>query len=215
MSHPSRAWSIRHRLEAISFESVLGLLDSSRVTLAVVFGIPVAIGLVVALGLRRSTPALAMVAGSLVVAGIAVLAAWAVLQPAGQEPTGAIAPPPATGGGGAGGGGGSPGNLSCRPGGTSVQETARGLAFEQTCLAAPADQAFTIEFDNQDAGTAHNIHIFSADPARDPNARSLFAGDLVTGPATATYEVSPLPAGRYFFRCDVHPTQMMGGFVLA
>lgn len=191
---------------------MLGLLDSSPVTLAVVFGIPVALGLVVALGTRRGTPAVALLAGSLVVAGIAVLATWAILQPAGQEASGSTASPPGAGGGGPGS---PPVNLSCTPSGTQLQETARGIAFAETCLAAPADQPVTIEFDNQDAGTAHNIHIFSADPREDPNARSLFSGELVTGPDRATYEVPPLPAGRYFFHCDVHPTQMVGGFVVA
>jgi plastocyanin len=188
---------------------VLGLLDSSRVTLAVVFGIPLAIGVVVALGLRRRTPTLVLVAGTLVVAGIAVLAAWAVFQPAGPQAAGSTAPSP-----GAGGPAPQPVSLSCSPSGTRLQEVAKGIAYEKKCLAAPAGQAFTIEFDNQDAGTPHNIHIFSADPSKDPNAGSLFSGELVTGPATATYEVRPLAAGRYFFHCDVHPTQMVGGFVV-
>jgi plastocyanin len=188
---------------------VLGELDSSRVTLAVVFGIPVALGLVVALGFRRGTPAVALLAGSLVVVGIAVLATWAILQPGGQEASGSTASPPA------GGSVSAPVNFSCTPSGTQLQETARGIAFSETCLAAPAGQLITIEFDNQDAGTAHNIHIFSADPRTDPNARSLFTGDLVTGPDRATYEVPAQPAGRYFFHCDVHPAQMVGGFVVA
>jgi plastocyanin len=189
----------------------LGLLDSSRVTLAVVFGIPVAIGLVVALGMRRNTPVLALLAGALAVAGIAVLATWAVLRPGTEGARGGAAPGP----GGGGGGGGQPVDLSCAPRGTELRVTARGIAFQPGCLAAPADQAFTIELDNQDAGTTHNVHVFAADPAGDPNARSLFEGELVTGPDTATYEVPAIPAGRYFFRCDVHPTQMRGGFVVA
>jgi cupredoxin-like protein len=192
---------------------VLALLDSSRVTLAVVFGIPLAIGAVVALGVRRSTPAIALLAGSLVVAGIAVLAVWAVFRPAGPGAaagSGAGAPPPTQGGGQPGGV-----SFSCTPSGTQLQEVAKGIAYQKTCLAAPAAQPFTIEFDNQDAGTPHNMHIFAGDPRSDPNARSLFSGELVTGPNKATYQVTALPAGRYFFHCDVHPTQMLGGLVVA
>jgi plastocyanin len=190
---------------------VLGLLDSSRVTLAVVLGIPLALGVVVALGTRQRTPALALLAGTLVVAGIAVLATWAVLQPASQKAAGSGAGGPTSGSGGPAT---EPVSFSCSPSGTKLQETAKGIAFEEKCLAAPAGQAFSIEFDNQDAGTPHNIHIFAADPRKDPNARSLFTGDLLTGPGTATYLVQSLPAGRYFFHCDVHPTQMVGGFVV-
>jgi plastocyanin len=187
---------------------VLGLLDSSRVTLAIVFGIPVAIGIVVALGIRRSTPALLLVAGSLVVAAIAVLAVWAVFQP-GTGTAGSTASSP-------GGGVTSPPRLdfSCTPSGPRLQQAVQGIAYQKKCLAAPAGQPITIQFTNKDSGITHNIHIYSADPTADPNARSLFSGPLVAGPATATYRVPPLAAGRYFFHCDVHPTQMMGGFVV-
>jgi hypothetical protein len=192
---------------------VVAVLDSSRVTLAVVFGVPLAIGVVVALGVRRSTPTLALVAGSLLVAGIAVLAVWAVFRPAGPlaaAGSGSGAPPPAQGSGPPGGV-----SFSCTPSGTQLQEVAKGIAYQKTCLAAPADQPFTIQFDNHDSGTPHNMHIFAGDPRKDPNARSVFSGELVTGPNKATYQVTPLSAGRYFFHCDVHPTQMLGGLVVA
>ncbi len=190
---------------------VLGLLDSSRVTVAVVFGIPLAIGVVVALGVRRRTPALVLLAGSVVVAGITVLSAWAVFQPAGRQASGSTATSPAPG---AGGSPSQPVSYACTPSGSRLQETAKGIAFEEKCLAAPADQPFTIEFRNLDPNTPHDIHIYSADPRKDPDARSLFTGTLVVGPKTETYRVQALSAGRYFFHCDVHPTQMFGGFVV-
>ena len=39
--------------------------------------------------------------------------------------------------------------------------------------------------------------------------------DTLVGPGSVTYQVDALPAGSYFFRCDVHPTQMTGTFVIA
>jgi plastocyanin len=37
----------------------------------------------------------------------------------------------------------------------------------------------------------------------------------VTGPTTTTYTfTAPSTPGSYFFRCDVHPTQMTGTFVV-
>ncbi|HYT80489.1 MAG TPA: cupredoxin domain-containing protein [Actinomycetota bacterium] len=190
---------------------VLGLLDSSRVTLAVVLGIPLAIGVVVALGVRRRTPAFVLLAGSLVVAGIAVLSAWAVFQPARQQASGSTVESSAPG---AGGSSAQQVSYSCTPSGTRLQETVKGITYQKNCLAAPADQPFTIEFRNEDPATPHDIHIYSADPGKDPNARSLFKGKLVIGPKTETYEVQPIHAGKYFFHCDFHPTQMMGGFVV-
>jgi hypothetical protein len=146
-----------------------------------------------------------LVAGALLVAGVAVLAVWATFRETSAPAASQGRARPAN----------RPLDYSCAPGGARLEETARGLAFGQTCLAAPTDQPFTVEFDNQDEGTPHNIHIYSADPTSNPNARSLFAGDLVTGPGTTTYQVPALPAGRYFFHCDVHPSQMFGGLVVA
>jgi nitrite reductase (NO-forming) len=99
---------------------------------------------------------------------------------------------------------------SCSPKGTVVTVMAQRTAFSAACLAAPAKKAFTIEFMNMDPGILHNISIYtdsSASPA-------LFTGELVNGPADATYHVPALAPGTYFFRCDVHPTQMFGTFVV-
>jgi plastocyanin len=80
------------------------------------------------------------------------------------------------------------------------------VAFDKDCLAAPAGTAFTIRFDNEDSNT-HNLDIMNG-------GASLFTGDIVVGPKVVSYHVGALPAGVYTFRCDVHPTQMHGTFVV-
>ena len=65
-------------------------------------------------------------------------------------------------------------------------------------------QPFTIDFDNQDSGTPHNIQI------KDAGGTSVFKGDIVTGPIQTSYHVDALAAGTYSFVCDVHPTAMTG-----
>jgi Cupredoxin-like domain len=104
---------------------------------------------------------------------------------------------------------------ACSPSGTVVTVVAKNISFAQHCVAAQANQAFSIDFDNQDAGTPHNIAIYSADPVSHPDAKLLFRGDLTTGPTKTTYHVGAQPAGSYFFHCDVHPTLMSGTFVAA
>jgi plastocyanin len=79
-----------------------------------------------------------------------------------------------------------------------------GYTFDKDCLAAPARTGFTIEFDNQDA-ESHNLDILDQ-----PGGTSLFAGKIIKGLKTVTYTVKPLPAGSYYFRCDVHPLRMNG-----
>ncbi len=104
----------------------------------------------------------------------------------------------------------------CTPSGTTVAITAtltepsQRHAFDKECLAAPADTAFKIEFDNEDS-ELHNVSIYENVGA----STVLFEGKLINGPKKVTYNVKPLPAGTYYFRCDVHFLAMNGTFVVA
>jgi plastocyanin len=105
----------------------------------------------------------------------------------------------------------------CEPEGTALQIAAppgaSATGFDKDCLAAPAGEAFTIEFDNQDT-QPHNVAIYTDSSAATRLGGAQDAGDFILGPATVTYEVDPLEAGNYFFRCDVHPATMTGTFVV-
>jgi plastocyanin len=103
-------------------------------------------------------------------------------------------------------------SASCAPSATTLTLTAKDTRFEPDCLAAPAGQALTIAFDNQDA-LPHNLSLYTADPMVARNVKSLFQGTLVTGPTKTTYSVPALPAGTYYFNCVVHP-KMFGAFVV-
>jgi plastocyanin len=86
------------------------------------------------------------------------------------------------------------------------------IAFDPTCLVAPAGQPFTINFDNQDDAAAtgpHNVAIATDSGYAD----FVFTGDLINGPQKVEYKVDALDAGTYYFHCDVHPT-MTGQFVV-
>jgi plastocyanin len=99
---------------------------------------------------------------------------------------------------------------SCTANGTELTLTASSVAFSTNCLAAPAGEAFTIAFDNQDNGTSHNVAIY---PEGD-GAKAVFTGDVTTGVSSTTYDVPALDAGTYRFQCDVHPTTMNGTFIV-
>ena len=93
------------------------------------------------------------------------------------------------------------------PGATELSLSARNTLFSTRRLEAPAGKPMTITFDNQDAGIVHNIAIYESatgplvDQARSP---------LEAGPITQVLNVPALPAGTYLFRCDAHPTPMVG-----
>ncbi|HEU4571766.1 MAG TPA: cytochrome c oxidase subunit 4 [Candidatus Limnocylindrales bacterium] len=122
---------------------------------------------------------------------------------------GILPPKSATSGGGTpgasgapagGGGGGAPSAAASLPA-ADVTIDAKGIAFVQTSATAPASKPFTIAFDNQDAGTPHNVAIHKDSPT----GQQAFMGEIVTGPKVVVYDVPALAAGTYAFVCSVHP----------
>jgi cytochrome c oxidase subunit II len=104
----------------------------------------------------------------------------------------------------------------CAPQGTQLKISAKDIKFDTNCLAAPAKQPFTIDFDNQDtAGVPHNVDIYTKDPAQGGThlAGAKDVSDTVTAPGQTTYQVDGLDPGNYYFQCDVH-TSMNGVFVV-
>ncbi len=134
----------------------------------------------------------------LVVVAIAITAGW---FPPRSAVGGTAEGSPAPGGSGAPTGSGAPAG-SGAPGDLTV--VAHGIAFNVTTLAAKADAPFHILFDNQDAGTPHDIDILQA------SGTKVFDGKDFPGVAQKTYDVPPLPAGTYKFECSIHPALMNG-----
>jgi plastocyanin len=83
--------------------------------------------------------------------------------------------------------------------GATVHIAAQNIEFDTNHLDAPAGQAFTLEFDNNDPGIPHNVEI------KDASGASRFKGQIVTGPMKVSYQIPALEAGTYMFICDVHP----------
>jgi plastocyanin len=126
--------------------------------------------------------------------GLAIILYLMVFQP---KMSPATTPPPAP-------------TASSSSGVPTVNETAGAITFGSTTLHAPAGTPFDLVFDNQAPGVAHNVAIYTNSSA----STVLFRGALVTGAKVVTYHVLALKPGTYFFRCDVHPSQMTGTFVV-
>jgi len=107
------------------------------------------------------------------------------------------APPPVDGGG------------ECGADGEILLDiVAIGIAWDTSCLVAPAGEAFTVNVDNQDAGIQHNFDLLTEEGGDQIGATAVEAG-----PVQQTLDVDPLDAGEYFYVCDVHPTTMTGTLV--
>ena len=86
--------------------------------------------------------------------------------------------------------------------------SAQNLRFSTDQLVVPAGAKFTLVFENKEP-VPHNLAI-TTQP--DGKGDLLFRHDPITS-STGVFEVGPLAAGTYHFRCEVHPS--MTGMVLA
>lgn len=121
-------------------------------------------------------------------------------SPQGGQPTGPPTGPP-----------------PCEPSGTNLVVAAppgaAGTGFDETCLAAPAGEGFTIDFANDDS-VVHNVNIYTDQSASESLFQEPLAGPIQPGQST-TYDVDPIgDPGQYFFQCDFHPATMTGTFVV-
>lgn len=92
----------------------------------------------------------------------------------------------------------------------TVNLTAQNLAFNMSTITVPAGRQVTVNFNNMDNGIPHNFAVYTSAAATTP----IFVGNIITGPATTYTFTAPSTPGSYFFRCDVHPTQMTGTFIV-
>ncbi len=82
--------------------------------------------------------------------------------------------------------------------------SAKDVKFSTDKLTANAGSN-TFTFNNQDSGVPHNFAIYKDSGY----TQKVGATDIANGPASADLKVDLQP-GTYYFRCDVHPTQMQG-----
>ena len=93
----------------------------------------------------------------------------------------------------------------------TINLTAKGLSFDKSSITVSAGAKVTVNFNNQDSGIPHNFSVYTNSSA----SSTVFVGQIITGPGTATYQfTAPLTPGTYFFRCDVHPASMTGSFIV-
>ena len=84
------------------------------------------------------------------------------------------------------------------------------IKFDKSEVTVPAGQPVTLRADNRDGTIFHNWAAYT-----DKSAKQLIAGtDICAAPCTKDVTFTAPAPGEYFFRCDVHPTQMTGKLIV-
>lgn len=97
----------------------------------------------------------------------------------------------------------------------TINLIAQNMAFNMSTVTVPAGAVVIVNFNNKDT-VPHNFAVYQSGSGSTGTANgTLFQGQIISGPGTATYTfTAPTTPGNYFFRCDVHPTIMFGTFVV-
>ena len=116
----------------------------------------------------------------------------------------------ACGGGGDGGGEDTAPTDGSENGAQVVDIVSNTIAFDRSEIRVAGGDEITIRHDNQDTGMPHNFAIYKTSEANELVA----ATEIELGPVQQELTLEVLEPGEYFFRCDTHPTQMTGTFVV-
>jgi plastocyanin len=88
-----------------------------------------------------------------------------------------------------------------------VELSAADLVFDANVIQAPAGEAFTISFTNNDTAP-HNVSVYTEE-----GGEVIVEGEVIDPGASTEVQVPALEAGEYFFVCDIHP-DMTGSVVV-
>ena len=89
----------------------------------------------------------------------------------------------------------------------SVDISADDLAFDASVIQAPAGEAFTVSFTNNEA-VPHNFSVYTEE-----GGEAIAQGEIINEGQTDEVEIEALEPGEYFFVCDLHP-EMTGTIVV-
>lgn len=93
----------------------------------------------------------------------------------------------------------------------SVELVAQDVSFDKEEITVAAGSEVSLTLTNRDQAP-HDFALYRSDAAEE----AIFVGEIFSGPdAERTYEfTAPEEPGEYYFRCDVHPGQMNGTFIV-
>jgi plastocyanin len=91
-----------------------------------------------------------------------------------------------------------------------VDIVSKAIAFDKSEIRVADGEKITIRHDNQDEAIPHNFAVYKTSEAKEPVA----ATEIELGLVQQELTVEALERGEYIFRCDTHPTQMIGTLIV-
>jgi plastocyanin/heme-degrading monooxygenase HmoA len=90
------------------------------------------------------------------------------------------------------------------------------IKFDTDRITIPADGEVTVRADNQDTAIFHNWAIYESRAVAESEGPSaaIALTEICAAPCTDEATFTAPPPGEYFFRCDVHPLQMVGTVIV-
>ncbi len=83
------------------------------------------------------------------------------------------------------------------------------IKFDKNMLTIAADKNVQVTADNTDTGVRHNFAVYRSKADADAGKTAIAQTTICAGPCKGTVTLNLTP-GEYFFRCEVHRTQMTG-----
>lgn len=87
------------------------------------------------------------------------------------------------------------------------------IQFDKSTITVQSGATVTVRSDNRDEGIPHSFSVYTDSSGSQPLAEAS-VGDVCMGPCDREITFDAPEPGEYFFRCDVHPTQMTGTFIV-
>ena len=103
---------------------------------------------------------------------------------------------------------GADGGSTAEVSGGTVEVTADDLSFNVETITAPAGEAFTVTFTNNEA-VPHNFSVYTEE-----GGEEIAIGNVIGEGETDEISIDALEPGEYFFVCDVHASEMTGTLVV-
>lgn len=106
------------------------------------------------------------------------------------------------------------GETPVAPDAQQVTVVGKNIQFDVTEIGVESGRQVAITFDNQDEAVPHNWALYESEEAANTGVEAIATSPIENGLIVQEIVFDAPDAGTYFYRCDVHPTIMIGSMTV-